>query len=64
MNHTAAKIHTNKSNTTAEVLATSRQLLFLKSPENPFQLQIQVLTQLAMQKYMVTASEMKQLMIN
>jgi hypothetical protein len=37
MNHTAAKIHTSKSNTTAEVLAMSRQLLFLKSPENRLQ---------------------------
>jgi hypothetical protein len=37
MNHTAANTHKNKSNTTAEVLAMSRQLLFLKSPENPLQ---------------------------
>jgi len=37
MNHTAAKTHKNISKTTAEALATSRQLLFLKSPENPLQ---------------------------
>jgi len=61
MNHTAAKTHKSISNTTEEALGTSRQLLFLKSPENPLQVINPSPQATFIAQYMVTANELSNL---